>query len=251
MILSIGTYMRQGRHRLLKWALDPRIHLFSRVTGHFLSGFLLSAASLGDYAMPFAPGLILSATGWQRLLTALGSCFGYLLFWGSGGRQGVLWSAAALAATLIPGQRMDRRLRLLLPAVGALILSASGVLFQFWLGESPPVPVFLLRVALGAASTALFLRVLRERNPILDWLAWAVAVLALAQIVPFPGLGLGYLTAGILAAAGAFPAASLAGLALDLARITPVPMTARWRRWWSLPTAYPPTAPSVPLRRRN
>lgn len=51
-------------------------------------------------------------------------------------------------------------------------------------------------------------------------------MLALAQIMPIPYLGLGYVAAGALMVAGAFPAAALAGLALDLARITPVPMTA-------------------------
>jgi hypothetical protein len=44
--------------------------------------------------------------------------------------------------------------------------------------------------------------------------------------MPLPYLGLGYIAAAILACTGAFPAAALAGLALDLARITPVPMTA-------------------------
>ena len=226
MMISIGAYVQQGRHTLRKWALDPRIQLPARMAGHFLSGFLLSAASLGGFPMPFAMGLVLASTGWQGLLTALGSGCGYLLFWGGAGRQGALWAGLALAATLIPGQRMDRALRLLLPAVGALILSASGVIFQIWLGESAPVPVFLLRVAVGAGSGALFLRVLRERNPILDWLTWSVAVLALAQVAPVPVLGLGYAAAGILSAAGAFPAAALAGVALDLAQITPLPMTA-------------------------
>ena len=226
MILSIGSYVQQGRHRLRKWALDPRIHGWARATGHFLSGLLFSAASLAGFPMPLSVGLVLGTTGWQALLTALGSGCGYLLFWGSAGRQGVLWTGAALAATLIPGQRMDRQLRLLLPAMGALILSGSGVLFQLWLGESPPVPLFLLRVALGAGSTALFLRVSRERNPVLDWLAGGVAVLALAQVAPIPYLGLGYLAAGVFAAAGAFPGAALAGLALDLAQVTPIPMTA-------------------------
>ena len=53
-----------------------------------------------------------------------------------------------------------------------------------------------------------------------------VAVLALAQVFPGPMLGLGYIAAGVLAVGGAFPAAALAGLGLDLAQITPLPMTA-------------------------
>ena len=226
MMISIGSYVRQGRHRLRKWALDPRMHLLARAAGHILSGFLFSAASLAGRAMPLAMGAVLAETGWRAVLTALGGVCGYLLFWGRAGRQGVLWAGMALAATLVPGQRMDRQTRLLLSALGALITSAAGVAFQFWMEDTTPVPVYILRVALGVGSTALLLRVSRERNPILDWLTCCAAVLALAQVAPVPALGLGYLAAGVLSAAGAFPAAALAGLALDLAQITRVPMTA-------------------------
>ena len=41
-----------------------------------------------------------------------------------------------------------------------------------------------------------------------------MAVLALAQVRLIPYFGFGYIAAGLLAAAGAFPAAALAGLAL-------------------------------------
>ena len=225
-MISIGSYVRQGRHRLRKWALDPRMHLLARAAGHILSGFLFSAASLAGRAMPLAMGAVLAETGWRAVLTALGGVCGYLLFWGRAGRQGVLWAGMALAATLVPGQRMDRQTRLLLSALGALITSAAGVAFQFWMEDTTPVPVYILRVTLGVGSTALLLRVSRERNPILDWLTCCAAVLALAQVAPVPALGLGYLAAGVLSAAGAFPAAALAGLALDLAQITRVPMTA-------------------------
>jgi hypothetical protein len=67
---------------------------------------------------------------------------------------------------------------------------------------------------------------LEKRDPVVQWLVCGTAVLALAQVIPIPYLGFGYIAAGILAGAGAFPAAALAGLALDLAQITPVPMTA-------------------------
>jgi len=48
----------------------------------------------------------------------------------------------------------------------------------------------------------------------------------LAQIMPIPYLGLGYIAAGALVSAASFPAAALAGLALDLAQVTSVPMAA-------------------------
>ncbi len=150
---------------------------------------------------------------------------GYLLFWGSAGYQGLLWLAAALAATLILGAHRSQT-PFLLSAVAGFIVSASGVVFQTWMQDTTSVPLYLLRIALGAGSAELFTRVIRGRNPILEWLTGALAILALAQIVPLPYFSLGFLAAGILAVAGAFPAAALAGVALDLAQVTPVSMTA-------------------------
>lgn len=227
MIDSIQSYMRQGRHTLRKWALDPRVHTFGRAAASFFSGFGLSAASLGNYSQSFALGLVCACTGWSAVLTAMGASLGYLVFWGVMGYQGVLWVIAGLAAALLLG---DRRITgdtpLLLPAVSALIVSAGGVVFQSWMNDTTPILIYLIRVVVGGASTALFVRVLRGRNPILDWIACGVATLALAQIVPIPFLGLGFIMAGVLSVTGAFPAVALAGLALDLARVTPVSMTA-------------------------
>ena len=44
--------------------------------------------------------------------------------------------------------------------------------------------------------------------------------------MPVPYLGFGYIAAGVIAVAAPFPAVALAGLALDLAQVTQVPMTA-------------------------
>ena len=72
----------------------------------------------------------------------------------------------------------------------------------------------------------MFAITLKRRDPVVDWLACALAVLALAQVAPFPVLCLGFLAAGMLGSRAPFPAAALAGLALDLAQITHTPMTA-------------------------
>jgi hypothetical protein len=50
--------------------------------------------------------------------------------------------------------------------------------------------------------------------------------LGLAQIAPVHWLGLGYVAVGAVSATRAFPCAAVVGLALDLAAVTPVPMTA-------------------------
>ena len=226
-MISIQSYVRRGQHTLRRWAVDPKIHAFMRVAAYILAGFCLSAASLGNAALPLAMGLVCACTGWPAVFSALGGCVGYLVFWGSAGYQGMAWiGAGLLTAVALGDSRISRNTPLLLPATAGLITAAAGVIFQMLLQDTTPITLYLLRVALAAGSTWLFSRVLQGRNPILDWLACGFAVLALAQIVPIPYFGLGFLAAGMLSTAGAFPVAALAGLALDLAQVTPVPMTA-------------------------
>lgn len=227
MMISLQSYVRRGKRSLRNLALDPRLHIYARAAAYVLAGFGLSAASLGHSALPLSMGLVCACSGWPAVLVAAGGSVGYLLFWGSAGQQGILWLASGLIlALLLSDRRIERETPLLLPALTGLLVSASGVFFQAWLHDTTAVGIYVLRVVLGSGSTWLFSKVLRGRNPILDWLACALAVLALAQIVPVPYLGFGFLAAGALAVMGAFPAAALAGVALDLAGITPVSMTA-------------------------
>lgn len=227
MMITLDSYVRKG-HRLLKtWALDPRFHLGMRLGAYFLSGFFFSAASLGNLCLPVAAGFCCAASGWPAVLAAVGGLLGYLLFWGSTGYQGCVWLITALAAALLlPRQRLRREAPYLLPAVMALIVSATGVVFQAWLFDTTPVLLYLLRVALGAGSCWVFSQVLKGRNPILEWIGWGLAILALAQVAPFPWLSLGCIVGAALTVTGAFPAAAMAGLSLDLSGITSVPMTA-------------------------
>jgi hypothetical protein len=207
--------------------LDPRLHLYLRAAAYFFAGFGLSAASLRDSLLPLSMGLVCACSGWSAVLVAAGGGLGYIVFWGAAGQQGVLWVLAALlVAVLLGDRRISIQTPLLLPALAGLIVSACGVVFQTWLSDTTPVSTYLIRVVLGAGSSWLFLQVLRSRNPILDWLACCLTVLALAQIAPIPQLSFGVIAAGILSVVGAFPAAALAGIALDLSGITPVSMTA-------------------------
>ena len=227
MIISLQSYVRRGKHKLRDLASDPKLHLYTRAAAHFFAGFGLSAASLNHGALPLPMGFVFACTGWSATLVAAGGALGYLVFWGVAGQQGLLWLLAGLLVTLLLGDhRITAETPLLLPALAGLIVSASGVTFQTWLGDTASVGMYLLRVSLGAGSAWLFTGVLRGRNPILDWLACCLAVLSLAQIAPIPQLSLGVLAAGALAVVGAFPAVALAGLALDLSGITPVSMTA-------------------------
>ena len=225
-MLAIETYMRRGRHILRRWLVDPRVHILLRAGGYVAAGFALSAASLGQGILPLGLSLTCACGGWSAVLSALGSVMGYRIFWGAG-QQPLVWLAAGLfAAVLLGDRRISRDTPLLMPAIAGLVVASAGVLFQTMGMEDTPIALYLIRVALAAGATWLFAQVRKGRNPILEWLVCGLGVLALVQIAPVSWFSLGFLAAGLLSAVAAFPAVAVAGLALDLARVTPVPMTA-------------------------
>lgn len=193
-----------------------------------LCGGLLSAAALGNQPMPLPLGVLCAGlAGWPSLLLAVGSCLGYYLFWGAAGAQGMVWTVAGLVICLaLGGRKLSRSMPWLMPGLAGLSVAVTGVLFQLWAAQQPAVGIYLLRVGLSVATARIAAIVTTRRDPVADWLACGLAVLALAQVSPISGLSLGFLAAGALGAAAPFPAAALAGLALDLSRISPVPMTA-------------------------
>ena len=226
MMTTIETYVRSGRRSLRKLALDPRVRLGAKVAACFLGGFLLSAGSLANSFLPLSMGLVCALTGWRAVLASVGAIIGYLLFWGTGGQQGVMWSIAGLAAALGLGKRriLDES-PLLMSAIAGLIVSATGLAFQILFRDTTTVPQYLLRVLLGAGSAKLFELVRQRRDALADALALGAGVLALSQVAPF-GFPLGYVAAGALGAWGSLPVAALAGLALDLSQLGRVSMTA-------------------------
>ena len=198
-----------------------------RLCGYLLGGFLLSAASLGHRPIPLPLGLLCASSGWPSILIATGGAVGYWLFWGNAGLQGIAWLSSGLVIALLLGQKpVTKSAPLLLPAIAGFLVAATGLFFQRMLQDTTPIPAYLLRIFLAGTTTRLFTLVDQRKDPIADWLACGVGVLALAQIVPFPYMGLGFLAAGALSIAAPFPAAAMGGLALDLAQVTPVPMTA-------------------------
>ena len=223
----ISSYVRQGQQTLRRWALDPGLHRMARGTAHALAGFCLSAASLDHGMLPLVLGLVWACRGWRAVLVAAGGMAGYGVFWGGGSLQGLVWTALALIGVLLLGQRrVAREQPLLIPAIGMLTVSGIGLGFQVFAGDTTSVPLYLLRVALGGATPWLFTGWLRKREPVLEWLCWGLFTLGLAQIAPVRWLGLGFVAAGMAAVWSAFPCAAVVGLALDMAGITPVPMTA-------------------------
>lgn len=225
-MVSIQTCVRRGQHILRRWAVDPRAHILVRGGGYFAAGFALSAASLGQTLLPLALSLVCACSGWSAVLAALGGAAGYRVFWGGGG-QTLMWLGAGLCVALLLGnRRISRDTPLLLPVVAGLVTASGGVVFQVLGQEHSSVPLYLIRVGLAVAAAWLFARVRKGRDPVLEWLASGLGILALVQIAPVPWFSLGFFAAGMLAVTGAFPAAAIGGLALDLSRVTPVPMTA-------------------------
>lgn len=223
----ISSYVQQGQHTLRRWAKDPGVHRMARGAVHVLAGFCLSAASLEQRMLPLSMGLVWACRGWRAALVAAGGILGYGIFWAGGCLQGILWTVLALMGVLCIGdRRISRELPLLIPALGMLIVSGAGLGFQLAGRDSTPVALYLLRVVLGGAIPWLFCRWMESRKPVLEWLCWGVFTLGLAQIAPISWLGLGYIAAGFAAVRGAFPCAAAVGLALDLSRITAIPMTA-------------------------
>ena len=221
----VETYVHRGRHTLRRWAVDPRIHTTMRAVGYLLVGFALSAAALGHRFLPLALAWVCACGGWPAVLSAAGGMLGYRLFWDAGA-QPIVWLAAGLIVALLLGEnRISRDTPLLLPAIAGLIVASSGVLFQTLGMEDTPIALYLIRVGLASGSTWLFAQVKKGRNPVLEWLVCGLGVLALVQIVPVKWFSLGFFAAGVLASTAAFPAVAIAGLALDLAQVTPVPMT--------------------------
>ena len=137
-----------------------------------------------------------------------------------------MWAASGGLLALLVGRREESRDQpLMIPAIAAFLTAVTGLCFQVFLHDRTGVPMYALRIAVTGLTGMLFTQAARCRDPVTDWLVGGVAALALAQIRLGP-LGLGYLLAGLLTVGCAFPAAALAGLGLDLAQVTKVPMTA-------------------------
>ena len=227
MLTQIASKLHFWRQKLHRLSVDPRLHRVLRPILLVGTGFLLSAASLRHHALPLAMGPVCACGSWQGILVAIGGCIGYLLFWEGAGVQGLIWMAGAVLVTLLLGRSLIAKAgQYLLSAMAALVTAAAGLYFQIRLGDTTPLAGVLLRILLSAGSTALFCLRQTRRWPLTEQLTVGLFVLALAQLAPVPWLGLGFAVCGVIWSAESFAGAALAGLALDLAQVTPIPMTA-------------------------
>ncbi len=228
MMMTISSYLRRFRRLGKRLVSDPRLRLPMKIGGCFLAGMCLSAASLGNQPQPLVIALLCALLeGWTPAPIALGAAAGYWLFWGQAGLQGIVWTAIGLPLCVLVGKmRLARQAGLLLPSLAALTVALTGLVFQAWWRDDTTIWMYLLRIGLAFGAAWLFTEALQRKDPMAQWGAGALGILALAQIAPVPFLGLGFLAAGAAAVMLPFPAVAMAGLALDLAQVTAVPMTA-------------------------
>ncbi|MGM9589604.1 MAG: SpoIIE family protein phosphatase [Faecousia sp.] len=219
MITTMETCLIRAQRKLYKWALDPGVQSAARAAAWGGSGFFLSAAALRGAFQPLAMGLICAATGWRALLAGIGAMMGYRLFWGGAGVQGTVWALAGCLMALVLGKgKTVEEYPLLLPALAGVVTAMTGLVFLFF-RPGTDFSLFFLRVCVAPVSALVFRRIFSVRDSTTDWICGSIAAWALARVGP-----LGYGVAGIYAVWGSFPAAALAGLGLDLARVTDLPM---------------------------
>lgn len=224
---TMENYLRQGQRQLRRWSLHPGVQTGIKIAALGGSGFLLSAAGIAGGAQPFASGLISAMTGWRSLVMALGAMAGFSVFWGRSGFSSVLCAASACLLALLLGKRKNiEDTPLLIPALLGMSAAGTELVLLFFRPGRVSFPLYFLRLFLAPVSAWFFHRAVSHRIPLTDWVCMGIAVLALAQVSDLPWLGLGYAAAGAMAVWGAFPAAILAGLGLDLSQITQLPMTA-------------------------
>ena len=228
MMMLLGSQVQRWRQTYKRILEDPELRPPLLAAGSFLTGLCLSAASLGNHLQPFCLGVLCAGLpGWLPAWYAIGGALGYWMFWGIKGLQGILWIAAALpVGVLVARWKGAQRMELLLPAFGSLIVAAGGVIFQSWRGENTYIAMYLLRVGLAFGAVWIVQLARQKHDTTAGWIAIAVAVLSLAQIAPVVWMNLGMVAAAVLVVALPLPAVAMIGLALDLAQVTPVSMTA-------------------------
>lgn len=224
MTVSVETYLRRGKRKLEGLLSVDSVRWWCSLLGYWAGGFALSAAELSLAAQPLAMGFCSAQTGWQLVAASLGAALGFRVFWGGG--QGVLWAGLGLLLGLLCGgdRTLSRvELRAGLSACGA---AASGLIYRLAGWDGVSFGVYLLRVAVAAGAAALFQLYRKDPSPGVRWLVKGAGVLALTGMGPWSWLNVGVAACGFLSVTAAFPVGVLAGLAVDLSRVSRLSVTA-------------------------
>lgn len=189
------------------------------------AGFALSAAAISNRSLPLALGLLCAAPpGLCTLAAALGGGLGYWLLWREA--QGLVWMGLGLLAVLLVGDGPAAKQQpLLLPALAAVVVSGAGLGQLLLFGDDTPLWCYLLRVGAAGGSAACFQAWSARPKGAAGWVVGGLFTLALAQLAPVSWLNLGFVAAAFLCLRQPLPGAAMAGLGLELAGVTRVPMT--------------------------
>ena len=227
MLASMETWMKRVQREWQRLWLRSGVRKGAQVCFWSGAGFFLSAAGIGGACQPVALGLLCALSDWRVLAAGAGALVGYPVFWGAQGVTGMLWAAfGTIMGWVFAGQKEVKEHPLLLPGFAGVLTAVTGLVWQIAAGDGPPFGVFVLRIPVAFGSVWLFRRWQQRREPLMEWCVGAVAVFALAQAAPLPWLSPGFLAAGTLGAGSALPGAVLAGLGLDLAKVSALPMSA-------------------------
>lgn len=222
---AITTYASSFLHTLDRSLKKLLEHTAVKALAAGGAGFLLSAASAANRALPLSLGLLVAApAGLYAPAIAIGGSIGYLLFWKEA--QALAWMALGLLTCAIAGESAAaQQQKLLLPALAAVVVSGCGLGFLLLFWDDTPVRIYLLRVLVSAAATGCFRAWRTDPKGAAGWLVGGIFTFSLAQIAPGRYLALGYLAAGWISVRCSLPMTAMAGLGLDLAQVTKIPMT--------------------------
>ena len=227
MMVSVETYLRRRQRQWHQLAQNSRVRSWARWVSCGLAGFLLSGAALAQAPQPIAMGLCCALGGWRSGLAGLCAMAGYRVFWGSDGVAGVIWSALGTVLGVFLGNHpVSRRVPLLIPTLASFGVAATGLGFQLKQWADVAFSVYALQVLVAAASACLFAARVRRGSAPVRWLCSSLLVLSLGCVGGGSVWNPGPVLCGWFLAGKAFPGLILAGMGLDLARLTPFPMTA-------------------------
>ncbi len=222
----VGTAIHRGLTLLWK---DPRGKKLGKC---FLTGavaFVLSPCSMGSLQIPVLTGFLFSLNaGWTALLAAAMGCLGGTVFWQGDVLAELLAGAVAalLAVAVASGVKKKPWIKSLLCAC---VTFGLGLLFRFMQGVPGKQELLELGLRTGFALGAqiAFRYAGEKKSPLAVDGVLAFVAMGLGQLLVLRIVDLGFVLGAALACAGeSLPMALFCGLGLDLAGITPVPMSA-------------------------
>ena len=187
MMVSMETCLLRLRRKAQAWREKPGVAWLEHGGLCFGGGFLLSGARLWGQMQPLTLGLILGTTGWRCVFAAAGSAVGYRILWQQEGLQGMVWTAGALLLALVlPLLETGQRLRSMMAAAAACLVSGTQLGFPGWWNQAD-MSVFLLRMVMAAGCAGLGAAAVSGRDRGLRWMGWGCMVLSVSSLLPAAG----------------------------------------------------------------